>query len=215
MVGLLLMLVAFLAPIFLGYAALYMAISAVLSTFLPPDVSSPVAIAVLVLGTVIVFWRWVDASVLLGRRVVASLYRARALALEPTRHNWCHVTPARLAGVGSPSDRFDVSLIDREPESRIGGVRVSALAPIKGRNLYLVETPKKLECWVHDPLLSFRCALKFNLYNVENISFIEHDPDRLNLRDDHARRYVGTLDIACPGRRHLYFYVRVKPRYRA
>jgi hypothetical protein len=31
------------------------------------------------------------------------------------------------------------------------------------------------------------------------------------LRDDHARRYAGTLDMAFPDRRHIFFYVRIKP----
>lgn len=195
------------------YIALYAAVWGTLSFFMPPDVSVPVAAVVLVLGTVIVFWRWSAASVLLGRSVVAHQYRTWIHRLEPACSPACTVVPVRLAGVGSRKDRFDVSLINSEPDSIIGGVRAEEFSVARDRSLYLVSNPHDLQLWTRHRLLRFYPVLAFDLDQVENVKFIEHNPDRLPLRNDHARRYVGSLDIVCLSRRHVFLYVRFKPRF--
>ncbi|TDD85354.1 hypothetical protein E1293_11230 [Actinomadura darangshiensis] len=195
------------------YVGLYLAIWATLSFFLPSGVSEPVAVAILVVATVILLWRWAAGSTLLGGSVVKYLHaaRRRSLGLPPLPVPL--VAPVRLAGLGSRRERFDLSLINLTPERTIGGVRMGALAAVRGRNLYLVMTREDLQLWVRHRLLSFRHAVALDLDQIAKTRFIEHDPDRLGLRDDHARRYVATLDIEYPGSRHLFLYIRVKPTF--
>ncbi|MFD9949309.1 hypothetical protein ACFWYW_51120 [Nonomuraea sp. NPDC059023] len=185
------------------YVGLYMAIWLALSAFLPPAVAPFVTVALLVLGTALTLWRWKGGSVLLGRYLVA----------RTSAWGYRRVVPIRLAGVGTPRDRFDLSLIDREPDGVIGGLRLHALGLIRGRDAYLVTTPHDLQVWVHHKLLSFHRALVLDLHEVRKLVFIHHDPDRLGRRDDHALRYVGTLEIVFSDHRHLFLYVRVKPKY--
>lgn len=193
------------------YIALYVAIWEALSFFLPAGVRGPIAVSILVLATAVVLWRSSAVSTLLGRAVVGRLHDARIRRLGLTRRLVRLVAPVRLAGVGGLKDRFDVSLIDREPEMSIGGVRAGALSVARDRNLYLVMTLDDLELWAHHRLVSFRHILTLTRDHVERMKFVEHDPDRLALRFDHAQRYVGTLDIACSDRHHIFLYIRVKP----
>ena len=205
------MLLAILVIIATVYIALFAVVWGALSLVLPPDVCGPVAVAILILGTVVLLWRSAAASTLLGRVVVRRQHLARMRRLAPDRVTYISsVTPVRLAGVGGRRERFDLSLIDLRPDTKIGSVRASELSAARKRNLYLVATLHELALWTHH-WLSFRHILTFDREQVEKTGFIEHNPDRLAPHTDHERRYVGTFDITCPGGQHVYLFVRIKP----
>ncbi|MFI6503765.1 hypothetical protein [Nonomuraea typhae] len=197
----------------LTYVGLYMALWQGLSLFLPSGAAIVLAAGILTLGTGFFLWQRTEASLLLGRHFVARAHSARVHAQGTAGRAHPLIFAARLCGVGSPADRFSLALIDREPERLIGGVRAGALAPLKDRNLYAVVDDNGLELWGHERLLTFCHLATFSLRDIRKTEYIDHDPDRLNLLDDHIRCYVGTYEVIFHDRRRLFLYVRIKPRW--
>jgi hypothetical protein len=120
------------------------------------------------------------------------------------------VYPVRLVGVGGAAQRFDLSLIEQEPEWVVGDVRLRELGALRGTRSYLLVHPAYLEFWRRSGL-AFRRVAALPREDLHDVRFIEHDPDGIGATDDHHRGAVGTLEVYVTGRRRLYFLVLVKP----
>ena len=120
------------------------------------------------------------------------------------------VLPVRLTGIGGPSHRLDLSLIDHQPDLDLAGVSAGDLAPLKNANAYLVKHPAFLQLWVRSGR-SYHHVAAFAWADLHDVNFIEHDPDKLGTNDGSFRGSVGTLQISISPRLRLYLLVRIKP----
>lgn len=118
--------------------------------------------------------------------------------------------PVRLTGVGGPTHRLDLSVIDERPGLDLGGVRAGDLAPLKDTDAFLVAHPVFLQLWVRSGL-SYRLVAEYAREDLHEITFIEHDPDGLGISEAPFRGSVGTVEVFVTPELRLYLLVRIKP----
>jgi hypothetical protein len=121
------------------------------------------------------------------------------------------VYPVRLTGVGGAAQRFDMSLIDEQPDLDLGGVPARTLSELKNRNSFAVIHPAHLQLWIRSGFRSFRCVVELPWDKVKKTTFIPHDPDGIGVIDNVYRGSVGTLRVSTAERLHIYLLIRIKP----